>query len=166
MHPFLHDKGSKNFYHTAEGYPMANNVVLSDIIVELHVPDFDTVKDFYGKLGFKKVWEYPVKGQSGYLVMERGKSVLAFFCGKEEVYNHSFFKRFPRTTPRGYGVEVCIYISDQDIETYYESIIKQIKQDTVISPLETRPWGSKDFRIVDPFGYYLCIREPRNILHE
>lgn len=30
---------------------------LSNVILELHVPDFDTVKDFYGKLGFEVVWE-------------------------------------------------------------------------------------------------------------
>ncbi|OGM11827.1 hypothetical protein A2Z22_00085 [Candidatus Woesebacteria bacterium RBG_16_34_12] len=145
---------------------MSKNVALSDIILELHVPDFKIVKDFYKKLGFKKVWEYPPKGQSGYLVMTRGKSVLAFFCGNEEVFNHPFFKQFPKTTPRGYGVEICLYISGQPIEEYYKQIIKTIGKDKIITPLQVKPWGSKDFRIIDPFGYYICVREEDNILYK
>lgn len=143
-----------------------NKVALSDVILEIHVPNFDTVKDFYGKLGFEKVWEYPPKGQSGYLVMKRNDSVLAFFCGNEEVYSHSFFKQFPKTTPRGYGVEICIYISDQDIDTYYQHVLQEIGEKNIVTKLETKPWGSKDFRMIDPFGYYLCIREESNILHK
>jgi uncharacterized glyoxalase superfamily protein PhnB len=145
---------------------MNKKVALSDIIIELHVPDFDVVKDFYGKLGFKEVWEYPPKGQSGYLVMKRQDSVLAFFCGNEDVYNHSFFKRFPKTTPRGYGTEVCLYISDQPIDQYYQHILETIGKDNIVTPLETKPWGSKDFRMIDPFGFYICVREAGNILHK
>ena len=98
--------------------------------------------------------------------MKRNNSILAFFCGNEEVYNHSFFKRFPKTTPRGYGVEVCIYISDQDIDSYYQLVRKEIGEKHMITPLKMKPWGSKDFRMIDPFGYYLCIREAGNILDE
>lgn len=144
---------------------MSKNVALTDIILELHVPDFNNVKDFYGKLGFKKVWEYPAKGQSGYLVMKRKNSILAFFCGNQEVYNHPFFKQFPKTTVKGYGVEISIYISDQLLNKYYEHVLEQIDNQQIVQPLEMKPWGSKDFRIIDPFGYYLCFREPSNILH-
>lgn len=145
---------------------MSKKVALSDVILELHVPDFDVVKDFYGKLGFIKVWEYPPKAQNGYLVMRRGESILAFFCGNEEVYSHSFFKRYPKTTPRGYGVEVCLYISDKSIDEYYEEILETIGKKFIVTPLEKKPWGSKDFRMTDPFGYYICVREAGNILHE
>lgn len=141
-----------------------NKVVLTDIIIELHVSDFKKVKDFYGKLGFKKVWEYPPKKQTGYLVIKRKNSILAFFCGNEEVYQHAFFKRFPKNTIRGYGVEIAIYISDIRIEKYYQEFLEKIGNQYLIQPLKTQPWGSKDFRIVDPFGYYLSIREPDNIL--
>lgn len=145
---------------------MKNKVALSDVIIEIHVPSFDIVKDFYGKLGFEEVWSYPPKDQSGYLVMKRGNSVLAFFCGNKEVYNHSFFKRFPKTTPRGYGIEICLYISDMSIDKYWEKVSKFINKKDIVTPLETKPWGSKDFRILDPFGYYICVRESGNILHK
>lgn len=143
---------------------MKTNVAFTDIILELHVPNFNLVKDFYGKLGFKKMWEYPPKDESGYLVMCREKSILAFYCGNEQVYKHPFFKRFSKKTPRGYGVEVCIYISDQKIEDYYNSLLKILPSSRFAQKLELKPWGRKDFRLTDPFGFYICIREPDNIL--
>lgn len=139
---------------------------LSNIILELHVPSFDIARDFYGKLGFDEVWSYPPKDQSGYLVMKMGDNILAFFCGNEEVYNHSYFKKFPKETPRGYGVEVCIYLPDENIDSYYKSVLEKVGEKYIVTPLQTKPWGTKDFRMVDPFGYYLCVREPSNILHK
>lgn len=143
---------------------MVKNIALTNIIIELHVPDFVKVKNFYGKLGFKKVWEYPVIKQAGYLIMKRNESILAFFCGNKEVYNHPYFKKFPKNTVRGYGVEIAIYISDLPIEDYYRQVIAKIDNQFIVQPLRKQPWGLKDFRLVDPFGYYLSIREPDNIL--
>lgn len=141
-----------------------NDLALTDVIIELHVPDFEITKDFYSKLGFETVWEYPPKGSSGYLVMRRDKSILAFYCGNEEVYNHEYFKKFPKTTPRGYGVEIAIHIIDEDLEKYYSKVIEKIDKKYIVQPLETKPWGTKDFRLIDPFGYYFSIRENDKIL--
>lgn len=145
---------------------MKNKPALSDIIVELHVPDFKKVLDFYGKLGFKQVWQrLPKAGaRSGYLVMQRGNSILSFYCGNEEVYNHSDFHQFPRDTHRGYGVEIAIYISDMSIDAYYQQVIKNLGKECIVTDLQTKPWGSKDFRIIDPFGYYFRINQDGNIL--
>lgn len=137
---------------------------MTDITIELHVPNFDKVLDFYGKLGFTKVWEYPQKGQSGYLVMRRENSILAFFCGNDEVYNHSYFKNFSKTTPRGYGVEIVLYVHNESIGDYYKKTVERIGNEHVAQKLEMQPWGIKDFRVIDPFGYYICIREPDDIL--
>jgi len=145
---------------------MDKSVALSNIIMELHVPSFDVVREFYGKLGFVEVWSYPPKDQSGYMVMQRVDSVLAFFCGNEEVYNHSYFNQFDKSTPRGYGTELAIYITDVDIEKYYSDVVSKIDQKYVVQELMVKPWGSKDFRLIDPFGFYLCFREPTNILHK
>ena len=132
--------------------------------MELHVPSFDVVREFYGKLGFEEVWSYPPKDQSGYMVMRREDSVLAFFCGNKEVYDHSYFKKFPKETPRGYATELAIYITDMEIEYYYKKITAKLGMQNVVEPITTKPWGSKDFRMIDPFGFYLCFREPSNIL--
>ena len=51
---------------------------VSNILLELHVPDFEKVKDYYGKLGFKVVWERKPEGFKGYLIMRLEDNVLCF----------------------------------------------------------------------------------------
>ena len=143
---------------------MKSDLALTDVIIELHVLDFEIVKDFYGKLGFEKVWEYEPKGTSGYLVMKMDTSILAFYCGNDEVYNHEYFKQFPKTTPRGYGVEIAIHITNRSLDDYYSELMSKLDKKYLVQKLETKPWGTKDFRLVDPFGYYISIRENDKIL--
>ena len=53
--------------------PAQNNTLL-----EIHVPDFKKVKDYYGKLGFEIVWERPPEGFKGYLVLRMGGECSLF----------------------------------------------------------------------------------------
>lgn len=128
--------------------------------IELHVPDFAPAIDFYTKLGFKKVWERKPEGEKGYLVMEKDNQILCFWPGNSSVYNQPYFKRFPTNTKRGYGVEIVITV--EDIESYYAKVRTFAK---VVEELVTQPWGLKDFRVEDPFGYYLRFTEPHDILN-
>jgi len=132
---------------------------LNDVILELHVTDFGKVKEFYGKLDFEVVWEREPEGFKGYLVMRRGDSILCFWAGNEEVYNHPYFKAFPKDTKRGYGVEVVIFI--EDIDKFYEKVNKFAN---IVEKLTLQPWGDKDFRVEDPFGYYLRFSSQYNTL--
>jgi predicted enzyme related to lactoylglutathione lyase len=128
------------------------------IQIELHVPDFDTVLDFYGKLGFSKVWHRSEDNNADYLVMEREGTILNFWPGNDNVYNQSYFKQFPRDTKRGYGVELVIPV--HDVKAFHEKVSTFAK---IVNPLVKRPWGLWDFRIEDPFGYYLRITERHDI---
>ena len=120
--------------------------------VELHVPDFARAKDFYGRLGFAVEREQP--GPDGYLVMRRGRTAIAFWPGTEAAWEHHWFGRFPRETPRGFGVEIVIAVDD--VTRLYEEVRDRVD---VVAPLVARPWGARDFRVVDPFGYYLRITQ-------
>jgi lactoylglutathione lyase len=131
----------------------------SETIIELHVPDFEKVKDFYGKLGFEIMWERVPEGSKGYLVMKMKDSILCFWSGNDEVYDHHYFKNFPKDTHRGYAVEIIIFIDN--IEEYYK---KTKKFANVVDELETQPWGDEDFRIEDPFGFYIRFSSPYNTL--
>ncbi|PYZ97608.1 glyoxalase [Alteribacter lacisalsi] len=51
---------------------------------------------------------------------------------------------------RGLGVELVL--ESDDIEESYNHVLSQGV--TPSSPLAKRPWGSTDFRITDPDGYY------------
>jgi predicted enzyme related to lactoylglutathione lyase len=123
--------------------------------VELHVDDFDKVKDFYSRLGFVIAREDLDTGAGGYLVLEREGAVISFWPGSEKVYGQKHFSQFPKDTPRGYGVEV-VYMVD-DIDTYYEEVKKHVD---IAEPLRMRPWGLKDFRFTDPFGFYIRVTTP------
>lgn len=127
--------------------------------LELHVPDFVSVKDYYGKLGFRIVWERPPEANRGYLVMEMEGTIICFWPGTASVYDQPYFKQFPKDTPRGYGVELVIMVDD--IDAYYEKVKGSAN---VVEPLKLQPWGSMDFRCTDPFDYYLRFTEPHNIL--
>ena len=124
----------------------------TDVLVELHVPDFAPVLEFYSRLGFVIAFR-----EESYLVLRRGESVLNFYGGSLEIYRHSYFSRYAEDTKRGFGVEIVIF--DLDVRALYESVEQELK---VVTPLKLRPWGKWDFRLEDPFGYYLRVSEPYN----
>jgi len=127
--------------------------------LELHVEDFTPIKEYYGKLGFKVAWERPPEGFKGYLVPNRQGTKIAFWGGNKEIYNQPHFKQFPKTTPRGYGVEIIIMV--KDIKTFYH----QVKDfANVKEPLTKQPWGLWDFRATDPAGYYLRFTSEHDVL--
>ena len=135
--------------------------LLTNVIVELHVPDFEAVKQFYEPLGFKEVWQRPPSDFKGYLVMKRDQSVLCFWPGNDCVYDQPHFKKFPKDTPRGYGVEIIISVTN--IDDFYRTFTEEHGMDFVTEELIMQPWGTKDFRAVDPNGYYLRFNEPHDI---
>ena len=49
--------------------------LVSDILIELHVPDFAPAKEFYGKIGYEIVWQKEEKIDEGYLVIVTGKQI-------------------------------------------------------------------------------------------
>ena len=133
----------------------------NSIQIELHVPNFELVKDFYGKLGFVVIWERKPEEKKGYLVIKRNNNILCFWPGNEHVTEQSYFKNFPSDTKRGYGVEIVIMT--ENIDELYEKAQAFCK---IVDPLQKQPWGLKDFRIEDPFGFYLRFTEPHNILDD
>ena len=136
----------------------------NNLIIELHVPDFNTVKDFYSKLGFEITMDdAPNAENPGYLTMTRkdalGNTMLNFYGGDERVYKQSFFKQFPKETKRGYATEVTIPTGD--IDEVYNLVSANLKEYIVreLKGLEDHGHRWKDFRMVDPFGFYLRFTE-------
>jgi uncharacterized glyoxalase superfamily protein PhnB len=91
--------------------------------------------------------------------MRRGQTSLCFWPGNEFVYKQTYFRRFPKNTPRGYGVELVIMV--RDIDTVYRKARKFAR---IVDSLKRKPWGLRDFRLVDPFGFYIRFTEPHDIL--
>lgn len=128
-------------------------------LVELHAPDFGPVRRFYTELGFEVAWERPPERKKGYLVLTMADNVLCFWAGNEHVYEHSYFRDFPRATPRGYGTEIVLTVPD--LADYYDRFPHRSH---IVAPLARRAWGISDFRFVDPVGFYLRVTEPHDVL--
>jgi hypothetical protein len=140
------------------------NPINNNLIIELHVPDLEMVKNFYAQLGFVVALDdKPNQENTGYLTMirsdEAGNTMLNFYGGDERVYNQSFFKQFPKDTIRGYATEVTI--TTKDIEGVYKLASENLKANIVRELKELEDHGHKwrDFRMVDPFGFYLRFTE-------
>lgn len=137
---------------------------INNLILELHVPNFQPVRDFYGIFGFTEFRCEPTPKDNdvmGYLVLKRkdeiGEVSLNFYGDKEKVSEHSHFKNFPSDTPRGYGVEITIIVSD--VEKLWNDVKDKFTEKQVAQSLKLWKWGKKDFRVVDPFGFYVRFSE-------
>ena len=140
------------------------NPIRNNLIIELHVPDLDMVKNFYSKLGFKiTMYNKLNEKELGYLTMTRkdkiGNTMLNFYGGDDRIYNQSFFKQFPQDTKRGYATEITI--TTGDIEGIYKKATGKLKDNIVreLKELEGHGRKWKDFRMVDPSGFYLRFTE-------
>lgn len=124
------------------------------LLVELHVDNFDMAKKYYSLFGFEVVREDSDDGAGGYLVMELEGNIICFWPGDDSVFDQSHFSKFSPDTPRGYGVEIVVMVDDVD------ALFDSVKETAdVVEPLRMRPWGKRDFRVTDPFGYYLRFTE-------
>ena len=129
----------------------------TDVInIELHVPDFKKAIDFYRILGFNVLWM-----SEDYLVMRKGNNILSFYMGNEKVYEQDYFKEFPKNTKRGYAVEIILF--EKNIDKFYDEIKNKVD---VVSELKTKRWRKKDFRIEDPFGFYIRFTEPYDRIND
>ncbi len=136
--------------------------LLNNLVIELHIPDFEKAKKFYSLFEFEQLsYDPPIRGGLGYLVLKRedraGRTLINFYGGKNNVSQHSYFAEFPADTPRGYAVEVVIPVSD--VETLWNSVKDKLANEQVAQPLKRKRWSQKDFRVIDPFGFYIRFTE-------
>ena len=139
--------------------------IRNNLVLELHVPDFGKVRAFYPLFGFKELDYDPTSGGGsslGYLVLKReddiGSTMINFYGDKPEVAKHAHFGNFPASTPRGYGAEITIPVSD--VSTLWGNVKDKILKEQIAQELTRKRWGKSDFRVVDPFGFYLRFTEP------
>lgn len=106
--------------------------MLTDINPKLPMRNKNVTREFYkNKLGFK-----PYGGDfDNYLMMERDQIQIHFF-------------QFQGLDPKeNYGQ---VYIRTDDIDSLYQSLLDNKTQIHPNGPLETKPWGQKEFSILDP----------------
>jgi predicted lactoylglutathione lyase len=139
--------------------PIRNN-----LIIELHIPDLKVAENFYSKLGFStNIYDKPNEEELGYMTMTLestlGNTMLNFYGRDGRVYNQSYFKQFPKDTKRGYATGITIPVDN--IESIYDLAKTNLSNYIVreLEELQDRNFSWKDFRIVDPFGFYIKFTE-------
>ena len=143
---------------------MNKQIIPNNLVLELHVPDFSKARGFYAIFGFEELSYDPTSGGGsdlGYMILKRedalGDTFINFYGDKEKVSKHSHFRDFPSTTPRGYAVEITIPVSD--VDALWNSAKDKLNSEQIAQPLTLKRWGKEDFRVIDPFGFYIRFTE-------
>jgi len=107
--------------------------MLTDINPKLPMRVKATTKDFYlNKLGFK---EFGSADYEGYLMIEKDNIQIHFF-------------EFKELDPKeNYGQ---VYIRTDDIDELYRSMLSNNVGIHPAGHLQVKPWGQKEFSLVDP----------------
>lgn len=119
---------------------------------ELFVSDLDVSRRFYTDvLGFTP----EPKGASSYLSLTLGSLTLSI-QGSTALPPEHHFDRNALAGRRGVGVELVLEVAD--VDAAYRRVLRSgwSRYEGMVA----RPWGLRDFRVIDPDGYYLRITEP------
>ena len=105
--------------------------MLTDIIPKLPMRDKNVTTAFYiDKLGFKQIGDY-----EGYLMVRKDKIEIHFF-------------EFKELNPKeNYGQ---VYIRINGIDDFYQTLLDDNISIHPNGKLESKPWGQKEFSILDP----------------
>jgi len=131
----------------ANATPAASNM---SVRFELFVEDTRKSAAFYHRvLGFEGAMDSP-----DYNPIQSG-SVKIGICNAHKLWKGHHFSPEALAGQKGAGVEIVLEVDDLDAT--YKRVVENGYP--IRDGLAKRPWGLRDFRIVDPDGYYLRITE-------
>lgn len=126
--------------------------------IELHVKSFRGLREYYQNIGFEILFDSP----KNYLVLAKGKAILNFWGDGGRYLDQPYFKKWRGTKSKsGYDVEIIIPVPN--IKKYYSEIKDKVK---VVDELKHKRWGTNDFRIEDPNGFYIRFTKPHDWVFE
>lgn len=107
--------------------------MLTSIVPKLPMRDKSITRNFYiNKLGFKDIGSQDF---DGYLLLKKDTIELHFFEFKELIPEQNYGQVYIRTT---------------NIEQLYQSILDIKGNIHPAGHLQTKPWGQKEFALLDP----------------
>jgi uncharacterized glyoxalase superfamily protein PhnB len=124
---------------------------LIDVTPNLLVRDLDRSTAFYRDvLGFSVLATVPEQSPFVFVWMQRdGVNVFlndAASAGEE----------YPTLRGKAIGASLTIYITLSGVDEYFKSVSPRA---TIEAPLDTKPYGMREFAVVDPDGYVLTFAE-------
>ncbi len=119
--------------------------MLTEINPKLPMSDKEATKNYYiNKLGFQPVGKHDYEG---YLMIQKDNVQIHFFE----------FKELERK--ENYGQ---VYIRTNEIEKLYQSLLDRKISIHPNGPLELKPWGQKEFSLLDPDNNLLTFGQSVN----
>jgi catechol 2,3-dioxygenase-like lactoylglutathione lyase family enzyme len=117
--------------------------------LEIFVRDIEQSTTFYERvLGFTRRHSSP-----GYAGVARGSATIGIGRLADLPSDHPL--RSGDSERLGLGVEMVLEVDD--VEGAFAAA-KAVGH-PIASPLQDRPWGLRDFRLIDPDGYYIRITD-------
>ena len=125
-----------------------------ELRLELFVEDMDAAIDFYTRVLRLEL----IRNEPGYYAsLRKGAVVLGLVPISKLPGEGGYFTRDIADHRRGLGVEIVLEVDNVDAVHGHVLFSGHL----VFEPLQERPWGLRDFRIVDPDGYYLRLTSRR-----
>ena len=107
--------------------------MLTDINPKLPMRDKSITRKFYvNQLGFKDIGS---EDFDGYLIVQKDSIQIHFFEFKDLDPNENYGQ---------------VYIRTNDIDSLYESMLEKKVSIHPNGPLQSKPWGQKEFALLDP----------------
>lgn len=125
---------------------------------ELFVDDVEVSVRFYGAtLGLRPPASW---SPDGYVPLHAGAITIGVQHHTKLPPGH-YFTADHLSGPRGVGVEVVVEVNDVDA-AYARAAQQAERHGGHVQPLTDRPWGLRDFRLIDPDGYYVRVTSRRD----
>lgn len=129
------------------------------VSIQLTVVDLDATEAFYvGILELDVMRALTVRGAPEHLTLKRDGWEIIFVEEDAVARAHPAlgerFDEFPK------GVGMTIHVTVDDIIETYEAVMEEDLE--IFYPLETKPYGIKEFWCHDPDGYLVVVEEARS----
>lgn len=128
------------------------------VSIQLAVADLDATEAFYaGILELDVMRAHTARGAPEHLTLKRDGWEIIFVEEDAVARVHPAlgerFDEYPK------GVGMTIHVAVDDIIDTYEAVVEENLE--IFYPLETKPYGVKEFWCFDPDGYLVAVEETR-----
>ena len=94
-------------------------------------------------------------GVNGYTSLRSGPVEIGV-CQRDGLPPGHHFRADRFASQAGVGVEIVLFVDDLDA-AYDRATVALTAGSGQLEPLQDRPWGMRDFRVIDPDGYYVRV---------
>lgn len=126
------------------------NMKALSLVTELLVDDMDSMLHFYSELLSFNL-ETAVPEKSPFFVILNNNGVKLMLYAREQ-----FTEEIPHFLSPETGGTFALFLEVENIEELYE---KLQKSDSIIQPLHTTNYGTKEFSLSDPSGYVVMLNQ-------